>query len=281
MFGYIGTIESELKVREAASYKSWYCGLCQCMKHRYGPLSTLFLQYDCAFLALLFSEELGEQVDAKRCHCLHRCYDPQRKYRLETPALRFAAAVNVLLAYYKCLDDWRDERDLKKGAASLLLKRAVRRAGRDYPALKERTEHFYRDQAQMEENDGRPDAAADPTGKYLEALGDMLPFPEAEKLPLKWLLYNLGRWIYLMDAWDDRAKDRKKGVFNPYLKANATKEDAAFGLYASLDEAHKAFDLLSPSRDRGLMENVLTLGCPERTRRVLEKTDEEEGHESL
>ena len=63
MFGYVGTIESELKVREAASYKSWYCGLCKCMKRHYGPLSTLFLQYDCAFLALLFSGELGEKVD--------------------------------------------------------------------------------------------------------------------------------------------------------------------------------------------------------------------------
>ncbi len=272
MFGYIGTIESELKVREAASYKSWYCGLCKCMKRNYGLFSPLFLQYDCAFLALLFSGELGEAVDAKRCHCLHRCHDPRRKYRLETPALRFAAAVNVLLAYYKCLDDWRDEHDAAKGAAALLLKGAVRRAGRDYPALQLRTEQFYRDQMTMEQDDGRTDAAADPTGKYLASLADMLPFPEAEKAPLQWLLYNLGRWIYLMDAWDDREKDGQKGVFNPYLKAGASAEDAAFGLYASLEEAHKAFDLLSPSRDRGLMENVLTLGCPERTRQVLERS---------
>ena len=220
MFGYVGTIESELKVREAASYKSWYCGLCKCMKRHYGPLSTLFLHYDCAFLALLFSGELGEKVDARRCHCLHRCHDPHRKYRLETPALRFAAAVNVLLAYYKCLDDWRDEKDLVKGAAALLLKRAVKKAGRDYPELKARTEQFYTDQGTMEREDGRLDDAAEPTGKYLEALGDMLPFPESEKLPLKWLLYNLGRWIYLIDAWDDREKDEKKGAFNPYLKAN-------------------------------------------------------------
>ena len=281
MFGYIGTIESELKVREAASYKSWYCGLCQCMKRRYGPLSSLFLQYDCAFLALLFSGELGETVDARRCRCLHRCHDPQRKYRLETPALRFAAAVNVLLAYYKCLDDWRDERALVKGTAALLLKGAVRRAARDYPTLQARTEQFYRDQAAMEAEDGRVDAAADPTGRYLESLADMLPFPEQEKPPLRWLLYNLGRWIYLMDAWDDRKKDEKKGAFNPYLKANSTKEEAAFGLYASLEEAHKAFDLLSPSRDRGLMENVLTLGCPERTRRVLESDGKEVRDESV
>ena len=281
MFGYISTIESELKVREAASYRSWYCGLCKCMKRNYGFFSPLFLQYDCAFLALLFSGELGEAVDAKRCHCLHRCHDPRRKYRLETPALRFAAAVNVLLTYYKCLDDWRDERDVVKGVGALLLKRAVRRAGRDYPARQARTEQFYRDQMTMERDDGRLDAAADPTGKYLESLADMLPFPEAEKVPLKWLLYNLGRWIYLMEAWDDREKDQKKGAFNPYLQAGTPKEDAAFGLYASLEEAHKAFDLLSPSRDRGLMENVLTLGCPERTRRVLDKSDKEVGHESL
>ena len=281
MFGYISTIESELKVREAASYRSWYCGLCKCMKRNYGFFSPLFLQYDCAFLALLFSGELGEAVDAKHCHCLHRCHDPRRKYRLETPALRFAAAANVLLAYYKCLDDWRDERDVVKGVGALLLKGAVRRAGRDYPALQARTEQFYRDQMTMERDDGRLDAAADPTGKYLESLADMLPFPEAEKVPLKWLLYNLGRWIYLMDAWDDREKDRKKGTFNPYLQAGTSKEDAAFGLYASLEEAHKAFDLLSPSRDRGLMENVLTLGCPERARRVLDKSDKEVGHESL
>ena len=281
MFGYISTIESELKVREAASYRSWYCGLCKCMKRNYGFFSPLFLQYDCAFLALLFSGELGEAVDAKRCHCLHRCHDPRRKYRLETPALRFTAAVNVLLAYYKCLDDWRDERDVVKGVGALLLKGAVRRAGRDYPALQARTEQFYRDQMTMERDDGRLDAAADSTGKYLESLADMLPFPEAEKVPLKWLLYNLGRWIYLMDAWDDREKDQKKGAFNPYLQAGTPKEDAAFGLYASLEEAHKAFDLLSPSRDRGLMENVLTLGCPERTRRVLDKSDKEVGHESL
>ena len=45
MFGYIGTIESELKVREAASYKSWYCGLCKCMKRHYGPFSPLFLRW--------------------------------------------------------------------------------------------------------------------------------------------------------------------------------------------------------------------------------------------
>jgi hypothetical protein len=109
----------------------------------------------------------------------------------------------------------------------------------------------------------------------------MLPFPEGEKLPLRWLLYNLGRWIYLIDAWDDRGKDEKKGAFNPYLKANSTKEEAAFGLYASLEEAHKAFDLLSPSRDRGVMENVLTLGCPERTRRVLESDGKEVRDESV
>lgn len=275
MFGYVTTVESELKVREARSYASWYCGLCQCMRRRYGRFSTLFLQYDCAFLALLFSGELGETVDARACRCLHRCHDPKRKYRLKTPALAFAAAVNVMLSYYKCLDDWQDERNLIKGAAALLLKGAVRKAALDQPGLLELTKAYAYEQRFAERDGGGVDKAADPTGQYLSAMADLLPFPEKERVPLKWLLYNLGRWIYLMDAWDDRKKDTKKGVFNPYVAAGYSKEQAAFGLYASLEEAKKAFDLLSPTRDRGLMENVLTLGCAQRTRQVLEDGKED------
>ena len=281
MFGYIGIIESELKVREAASYKSWYCGLCKCIKHHYGFFPTLFLQYDCAFLAMLFSGVMGEKVDAKRCHCLHKCHDPRRKYRTETPALRFAAAVNVLLSYYKCIDDWKDEHDILKGTAALLLRRALKLAGQDCPELLIQTERYYSNQAAMERDDGRLDAVADPTGKYLESLVDMLPFPDREKPPLRWLLYNMGRWVYLVDAWDDREQDKKKGVFNPYLIADVHREEAAFALYASLEEAHKAFDILSVERDRGLMENILTLACPARTRKVLETNGKDGGHESV
>lgn len=280
MFGYITTVESELKVREAMRYRSWYCGLCRCMRRRYGVLSTLFLQYDCAFLALLFSAELKEQGQEKPCRCLHRCHDPRRRYQAETPALRLCAGVNVMLAYYKCLDDWKDERSLLKGMALLLMRGAVRKAGREQPQVKELTQAYFESQRRAEAAGASLDEAADPTGQFLRSLTELLPFDPQGKPALDWLLYNLGRWIYLMDAWDDREKDQKKGLFNPYLQADYTQEQAAFGLYASLEEAKKAFDLLSPAQDGGIMENVLMLGCAARTRQVL-RNGQEVGHESV
>ena len=29
--------------------------------------------------------------------------------------------------------------------------------------------------------------------------------------------YNLGRWIYLADAYHDRQRDARKGAYNPFL----------------------------------------------------------------
>ena len=56
--------------------------------------------------------------------------------------------------------------------------------------------------------------------------------------------YNLGRWIYLIDAYDDAEKDAKSGNYNPYVvkfgkkamerKADTVGKEAEFGLVASL-----------------------------------------------
>ena len=214
MFGYIGTIESELKVREAASYKSWYCGLCQCMKRNYGLFSPLFLQYDCAFLALLFSGELGETVDAKRCHCLHRCHDPHRKYRLETPALRFSAAVNVFLAYYKCLDDWQDEHKLPALAEAKTLEPWYREVQARYPRQCQAITQAMAALAEIEKRgEEAPDAAAACFG---DLMAEVLVWREDRwSGTLRSMGHALGRFIYLVDAADDLAADTRSGAYNP------------------------------------------------------------------
>ncbi|HQQ40586.1 MAG TPA: DUF5685 family protein, partial [Clostridia bacterium] len=48
MFGYIRPLECELKVREQAEYRAFYCGLCKTIGRRYGTLERLTLSYDCA-----------------------------------------------------------------------------------------------------------------------------------------------------------------------------------------------------------------------------------------
>ena len=81
------------------------------------------------------------------------------------------------------------------------------------------------------------------------------------------LLYHLGRWIYLMDGWDDWEEDKKRGRYNPldarfqgqvrenrdYLDTTATH---------SLRLAGSAAGLLELGEWTPVVENVLYTGLP-------------------
>ena len=56
MFGYVRPLRDELKCRDFDLYRAVYCGLCRCMRRRYGLLAPMFLNYDFTFLALLLED---------------------------------------------------------------------------------------------------------------------------------------------------------------------------------------------------------------------------------
>ena len=82
--------------------------------------------------------------------------------------------------------------------------------------------------------------------------------------------YHMGRWIYLADAWDDRAKDEKSGAYNPFTASGAKRDRAGFLMNISLTEAVKAYDLLNVIANKGILDNIIRLGCYERTCRLLD-----------
>lgn len=280
MFGYIVPKECELKVREQAIYRSVYCGLCKSMEHHYGKVATLCLQYDCTFLALVLDALSGERVQVDKCHCLHHCQDANRRYRLDDPALHFAAGVNVILGYYKCLDAKADGESLKAQAGYLLFANAHKKAAGEFPEVEKAAAAYIRAQQAAETKGAGADEAAHPTGEFLRSLADSAPgIPEEAKAPLKWMFYHLGRWIYFMDAWDDREKDRVSGAFNPFL--TASREDGVFALSTAMRQCQEAYNLLPLTRDAGLIENIVTLGCPHKAVEVLGQTPKEERDESV
>jgi hypothetical protein len=89
---------------------------------------------------------------------------------------------------------------------------------------------------------------------------------------------TLGRWIYLVDAADDLADDRKKNRFNPYanlLGNPPTEADAEMlrvALKAILCETERAYQLMGepPCPELGeILSNILYLGLPMAAERVL------------
>ena len=275
MFGYIRPLECELKVREQAEYRGYYCGLCKSIGARYGQLERLSLSYDCAFLAALLSAISGG-AGFSRGNCGPRCYRGKRAIANASPALDYAADVNVLLAWYQAADDAADDRSVKALAARLAFSRAYRKAAKRHPeldrAIRDNTERLHvleREQA------ASTDEPSDTFGKTLSAVILHAPMlPQSERQAAEWMFYNLGRWIYLIDAWDDREKDEKSGGYNPFLITKMEPERARFLLNVTLNEVSKAYDLLNLQQPSGLLDNIIRLGLDSAQRRVFKEQTE-------
>ncbi len=287
MFGYVIPLRCELKLREAARYDAWYCGLCKTIRHRYGQLPRLALNYDCAFLALL----LDSMVGTGACN-LQRCgYKLLQKPRPVAPSsvmLEYAADVNVMLAWYQCDDDWRDEKKIKALLPSILLRRAAKKAGKARPEVKKAISEGIDKLTKLEK--ASSDVIDEVTDAFAGLLRDVFRYApkiesKGQREALAWMGYNLGRWIYLADAWDDREKDRKNNAYNPFNRINTDKERASFMLYMSLNEAEKAYDLLDLHDNQGVLDNIIKQGCRQKTRQLLcgDKAPAYEGeiHESV
>ena len=278
MFGYIRPLECELKVREQAEYRGVYCGLCKSIGRRYGQIERLTLSYDCAFLAIVLAA-VTDGMRFERGNCGPRVYRGKRPIALPSPVLDYAADVNVLLAWYKAKDDEADERSAKAAVSRVALRRAYRKAAKAHPALDDDIrKSMVRLRAVEAAKTASTDEPADAFGTLLSAVILSAPMlPPSERDAAGWMFYNLGKWVYLIDAWDDRAGDEKHGNYNPFLLSKMPVKQAEFFLNITRGEAEKAYDLLTLQTPSGLLDNVMRLGLMHTQRRVL---DGQEGCEA-
>lgn len=268
MFGYVRPALERMGQEQRDAYQSAYCGLCHALGRRHGPLARLTLQYDFTLLAILLTAGGGEEGGVCR-----RCpVNPFRKPRacLAGRQMDAAADQSVILTWHKLSDDV-DDRGFFTGLpyrfARRLFRRPYRRAAEAQPEFDARTrEGLIRLRALEETGSPELDRAADAFAGILARAARAVP-QEGERRALGQLLYHLGRWIYLMDAWDDLDEDRKKGRYNPlearfrgqarenrdYLEATATH---------SLRLAGSAASLLELGRWTPVVENILYLGLP-------------------
>ena len=270
MFGYIRPLECELKVREQAQYRGVYCGLCKSIGRRYGQIERLTLSYDCAFLALTLLAISGNSSFTPG-NCGPRVYRGKRPIADASPELDYAADVNVLLAWNKAQDDAADDKSAKAALARMTLRRAYKKAAKANRKLDyEIGESMKTLRALESEKCASIDEPSNAFGKLLASIVLNAPtLPISERKAAQWMYYNLGKWIYLIDAWDDRKKDEEKKSYNPFLLSGMSREQAEFLLNITLNEAKKAYDLLSLKAPGGVLENIMILGLVHTQERVL------------
>ena len=110
MFGYVTVNKPEIKFKDFDMYRSFYCGLCRELRERYGIPGQISLTYDMTFVVLLLSGlyEPPTQKGTSRCAVHPLKPQPVRRNEITT----YCADMNVILSYYKCMDDWQDEKKL-------------------------------------------------------------------------------------------------------------------------------------------------------------------------
>ena len=280
MFGYVQPLKPELKVKENEAFQGYYCGLCKAIKENYTNTARFMLNYDCAVLSLLFSSMSDELPEVRRERCIA---NPLKKRTIvasqEAP---YAAAVNVLLGCSKIDGTARDDHRFSARALSLLYRHVRGRAAKDYPQLANVfSERLGNLSALERQNCTEIDAVSGEFAQMLAAVFSLAPYAfvdEASRKVLWHFGYNLGRWIYIADAVDDREKDWKSKSYNVFLKRSSQdisglresiREEAQFNLHVSLAEACGAYELLDIKRDKPLLDNIMYLGLADKTQKVL------------
>ena len=275
MFGYVSANYAELTEAQKNRYSAVYCGICRGIRQQVSQPARLCLSYDMAFLALLHMSlyEPEEQTGPSAC-ILHPI---KKRPWTDNPYIRYAADMNVALAYYKCLDDWEDDRKLMAKAAAGFLKPALERISAQYPRQCAAIAGCIEELRGLENSCcANPD---DPAGCFGRLMAELMVFHEdlwADDL--RQLGHSLGRFIYLADAAMDYRADRKHNKYNPYLAMGTGEDWPRWEEYLVLAMGHctAAFERLPLVQDKDILDNILYSGIWTELRRKQRQSAQED-----
>lgn len=267
MFGYVRAYPPELKLCEWEAYRGVYCGLCRRLGRRFGPFARLTLSYDFTFLAVL-----GMALDEEKpTFCRRSCgVNPLRRCLHCEPNSRLDACCDIaaLTLWYKREDNLADGGFFTRLGMHLLrplLAAPYREAKEHYPELDALFAAEMQHQRALEaDRTDNMDAACEPTARMMEAVLGSLCKEQDQHRVLQRMGYLLGRYIYMADALDDCDKDAKSGSYNPFLAADAPREQAIQrahdSLYLTIGELGATYELLSTRHFSPILDNIIHLG---------------------
>jgi hypothetical protein len=294
MFGYVEPDKPELKIREFDIFRGYYCSLCKTIGRRYGQIPRISLNYDLTFLYLLLDSIDPIPVYGKTERCI--AHPVKKRYVVfSNKFAEYASDMNIILTYYNLLDKWNDERNFIYGTGSVALKSAFKKARKKHPEKCGSIEGHLKKLSELEKNGcDSVDEAAEPFAAMMRELFECGYIKnENEKKTLGWLGYNLGRWIYILDAYDDIEDDLKNKNYNPLIKQYEfdggetenfklkIRDSVSFSLNYTMSEIEKAYSLLGIEKNKGILDNILYSGLIVKTDKVLQGRCKENEKESI
>lgn len=280
MLGYVKTYKPELKIKDYEAYRGLYCSLCRTLGRQYGVISRLLLSYDVTFLLVVMLSVKNALPTFKKGRCpfnlAKRC-----NYCVDCSSfLSFAAAVTVLMFYYKVKDNIADSGFFKRLLMRMILPYAShlrKKALKKYKRLDSIISGGMNRQGYTEANaTDNTDRAAHESA---DTLGKIFCYDDADNIELYRFGYSVGRWVYLLDAADDIEKDLKNKSYNVFVNRYQIHSSADFDedikkeveatLNMSRAQALEALSNLGQEIFTPVIENILTDGMSASMNKVL------------
>lgn len=262
MFGYINVNKSELSEENQKIYQAYYCGLCQRLHSNCGMKGQMLLSYDMTFVVVLLTGlyELENQEKLFTCGM----HPTKKQTAYENAISDYCSAVNVMLAYHNLIDDWKDEKNYPKKTLAGMIRKDYERFAAEYPRQVKAIEEYMRELAKYEAaGENNIDLVAGLTG---EMLGELMAWKEDEWYQeLKTLGFYMGKFIYLMDAYEDIDKDEKKNHYNPLRNLRKENEKdfetlCKLMMTSMMAECAKSFERLPILQHADILRNILYSG---------------------
>ena len=255
MFGFVTANAAELSAEQKERYGAVYCGICRRIRSQHTGLARMTLSYDMAFLALLLMSlyEPEETLGTRACG-LHPV---KPRPWVDNEYIRYAADMNVALAYYKSMDDWQDEGKLSARLMEKHLRQRLPGLMEAYPRQCRAICDCIAELSQLEKAGcDNPDEPANCFGRLM---GELMVCREDLWAPyLRSMGQALGRFIYLADAVVDFEKDRRKGRYNPLKPADRDRWEEY--LVLAMGRCAEEFEKLPLVQDKPLLDNILYSG---------------------
>lgn len=274
MFGYIIINKGDMKFKEFDVYHSYYCGLCQALRRQYGKLGQLSLTYDMTFLVMLLSSLYEPETKESQIKCIAHPFE--KHGARDNIFSSYGADMNILFSVYKCRDDWEDEKKLSRLAYGKLLKGSCREISAVYEKKARRIDHWMRELSSQEKKGNQN--IDEMAGIFGNIMGEIMAIWEDEwEANLRSMGFYLGKFIYLLDAYEDIEDDIKQGRYNPLTRKFEDpdfEEEMKTVLTMIMAECCKEFEKLPLIENVEILRNILYSGIWYRYEMVSRKREE-------
>jgi hypothetical protein len=278
MFGYLQIDKAALEDGQRGLYQSFMCGLCFSTKKYFSNKARIAINFDINFFNLLFHSCQDVDVEIEKRTCF---FHPIKKSTMLQPTelTDKLAIANVLLVYLNLYDDVVDDGGIKKKAALKAFKKDYAKAQKLMPGLDQALTEGYKQLRELEQSGCDVlDKVCHPFAQMSQQLCKHVL--QTENKFLLNLCYNVGKWVYLIDALDDIKQDLRKGAYNPLVRCFnissvdevvTSYDDISFVMYSTLNTIASCFNDLNLTKYHCLLTNLLYKALRQKTESILNK----------